>query len=60
MTKEHFHQGAKVRRYILEPTSACSLNERKSRERQSEAYKLAITNQHKTWARRWLKERRYV
>lgn len=56
-----FHQGAEVqRRYALLPSKACEINERKTSERQSEAYKLAIANPKKSWAKRWLRERRFM
>jgi len=56
-----FVQGAKVKQpYVIEPRH--SLPERASLSEtptlNGEAYRLAIANQHKPWARRWLRERR--
>jgi hypothetical protein len=61
MAKEQFHQGAVVRkRYYCEP--ARRIDEVGLGPRPSvvdKAYELAMANRHKTWAKRWLKERRY-
>lgn len=58
-----FAQGAKVRRkYVVEPAHSlpmrASLSEAETVN--GEAYRLAITNRHKPWARRYLRERRYL
>ena len=61
-TEQQFSKGAKVRRrYVVEPSPkafAVEVGTDKD-EMRGKAYALAMANQHKPWARRWLRERRY-
>lgn len=57
-----FSQGAKVkRRYIVEPSRNIEhVGLGPTPGLHDEAYRLAKANQHKPWARRWLRERHYL
>jgi hypothetical protein len=60
-TDQRFVKGAKVRtRYVVEPSPKAFAIEvgTDNDETRSMAYALAMANQHKSWARRWLRERR--
>lgn len=57
-----FHQGAKVRRpYLVEPSRVLEHVGTYPRTTTiDQAYELARANKHKPWARRWLRERRFL
>lgn len=58
-TETRFIKGARVG-YVVEPSAqARAVETGETEDRiQREAYLLAMANQHKSWARRWLKVRR--
>jgi hypothetical protein len=59
MTKKRFIQGALVSRREV-AAHVPRVVEQVYTPVISDAYALAMTNKHKPWARRWLRERRYL
>jgi hypothetical protein len=58
--KPKYARGARVGGYTVEPSPKAWAIEtgQTNDETQQHAYVLAMANQHKPWARRWLRERR--
>lgn len=60
--EEQFVKGARVRRrYFVQPTfKAAAEHDAPSDSARGQAYVLAMANPHKSWAKRWLRERKYL